>query len=56
MEDWVPFWEPHFKRDINKLLYPESGGQDHEESDYMWNQEIVPLKNRRYSCKGKKRG
>lgn len=47
MGHWVPFWELHFKRDINKLLHPESGGQDHEESDYMWNRAVVPPKNRR---------
>lgn len=48
--------ETTFKRDINKLLRPGSGGQDREESDYTWNRAIVPLKNRRYSCKQKKRG
>lgn len=56
VEDWVQFWKPHYKRDINKLLRPGAGGQDREESDYTWNRAIVHLKNRRYSCKWKKRG
>lgn len=47
--------ETTFKRDINKLLHPGSGGQDREESDYTWNWAIL-LKNRRYSCRRKKKG